>query len=169
MNPLSTNLAVPGPSSLETSPQRVRFRSRVRIASGLHKHYSVDSSPASSVSAPLRYQTDESEADQPGAASADNAASLTQVLSMEASNAWLSRMHLMKSSGRKRRERERLLTQDEDERTPLTESLRKHPLYTIPVPSNDPEDEDLGAGLMDEDVSSGGWTERVFNRHVRFC
>lgn len=46
---------------------RVRFRSRVRIGSGRHtsRTASIDSSPSSSISAPLRYAPDELENDIP--------------------------------------------------------------------------------------------------------
>ncbi|KAH8120712.1 hypothetical protein DFH11DRAFT_85737 [Phellopilus nigrolimitatus] len=76
----SLYLPEPGPSAphvLATSPTndggvptpfRVRFRSRVRIASGLRHskqpgQCSADSSPSSSISAPLRYNPEESDAE----------------------------------------------------------------------------------------------------------
>ena len=55
--------AAAGPQK-HASPFRVRFRSRVRVGSGLRHHSnrcSVDSSPSSSYSAPLRYHHDESD------------------------------------------------------------------------------------------------------------
>jgi len=71
----SDDLEIPRSEDLPKRPTRVRFRSRVRITSGLHRHRnseqdftppsSISSSPSSSISAPLRTQA-EDEPSKPG-------------------------------------------------------------------------------------------------------
>ncbi|THH12829.1 hypothetical protein EW146_g7323 [Bondarzewia mesenterica] len=86
--------STPGPRPLA----RVRFRSRVRITSGLRHHrgarpQSVDSSgsgsPSSSISAPLRYRADE----------AAPRGLLSQRLSLLATSAWKKRRLAYSDSG----------------------------------------------------------------------
>lgn len=172
---------------------RVRFRSRVRITSGLRRSRhtqgptstpssSASGSPSSSISAPLRWQADESSPWGP----------LGNRLNAYArANGWRRSTSL-----RAKQERERLLQQvsggqglladiDADERTPLNAGRKGRVLYVDAGLDSGMDADDEGARLLEDEIDEAGqamraaalerekeamfgpWPWRIFNRHVR--
>ncbi|KAH9891243.1 hypothetical protein C8Q73DRAFT_116072 [Cubamyces lactineus] len=177
---------------------RVRFRSRVRITSGVHRHRhststangtptpcsSASDSPSSSISAPLRYQSDENGAWGP----------LGKRLSAYAAGGgWSRRTHTPQIQvqtqqrvqieqpvppravvgGRIRGGKAR---RGYDERTPLIRPDRRR-MYVESEEEEDvhgrddrlsPEERALRAAALrrEEEAVFGRWPWRIFNRHV---
>ena len=188
-NPITTtsNRPPPPPISLDDdqtpmvaarhSIPRVRFRSRVRITSGLHSssrsknrgstsrnstaedgigtaNTSVSGSPSSSISAPLRYQADENNVLGPLGRRIN---SLAQTKNKR--NGHLRRTNIGSSVS---------------ERTPFLRSSEHGPApdYTHQRRergriASESDEEDLGRGLKrEEDIIFGQWPWRVFNRRA---
>ncbi|OJT11583.1 hypothetical protein TRAPUB_11892 [Trametes pubescens] len=168
---------------------RVRFRSRVRITSGVHRHRhsmnvngtptpcsSASDSPSSSISAPLRYQADENGAWGP----------LGKRLSAYAAGNWQRRAqgptHTQRvpqdvpvigppPGGRVRGGK---TARAHHERTPLLRPGRQRS-YTEEEEDETQTEEELGpeeramrtaALRREEEAVFGKWPWRIFNRHV---
>lgn len=135
----------------------VRFRSRVRITSGIHGLSTSSSSTASSsISVPLRgsgtYDTSKFLSVPPAPT-----ASLSEMLPTVATNAWLNEIA---AAGRKRR---RTSSRASDERSPLI--IARPRSYTEPD-ADDVFDRLQRAGRKTEaQVMFGKWPWRLFNWH----
>lgn len=164
---------------------RVRFRSRVRITSGLRRSRhpghptsspssSASGSPSSSISAPIRWQSDENGAWGP----------LGRRLSAYANgNGWQKRL-----APSARAQQQTQIRSKMDERTPLIRPGRQNVGYVDSTLDGGGEADDEGAvdGEMEdsdeepepdsamraaalkreEEATFGKWPSRLFNRHV---
>ncbi|KAI0063133.1 hypothetical protein BV25DRAFT_1899482 [Artomyces pyxidatus] len=151
--------AHPDPTLAPASPTlaRVRFRSRVRITSGLRHSRrqarspdsSAESSPSSSISVPLRHQADENNPRGP----------LGKRISVLAANAWQKRRHTAFDPSRADEER--------GERTPLTRGSTPR-MYGDhgEEAQQESEQEYLARVRREEELAFGKWPWRALNRHV---
>ncbi|KAI8983244.1 hypothetical protein BD414DRAFT_490354 [Trametes punicea] len=167
---------------------RVRFRSRVRITSGVHRHRhstttngtptpcsSASDSPSSSISAPLRYQSDEHGTWGP----------LGKRLSAYAAGGWPRRASVPQTPRAQVEQRTGGLVGGQvrgakgvrlyDERTPLIRPDRRR-IYTEPDRGEEaqtrddhltPEERALRTAALrrEEEAVFGKWPWRIFNRH----
>ncbi|KAI0358816.1 hypothetical protein OH77DRAFT_1420298 [Trametes cingulata] len=176
------------PPTRPTGP-RVRFRSRVRITSGLHRHRhsttggtptpcsSASDSPSSSISAPLRYQADENGAWGPlgkrlsAYAAAGGWQRRTQVSQQQ--RVQVSQPTETRPGGRIRHGGKG--GRSYNERTPLLRPGRQRP-YTEEEEDEDADrrDDQLSAEersmraaalRREEEAVFGKWPWRIFNRH----
>ncbi|KIJ45245.1 hypothetical protein M422DRAFT_30101 [Sphaerobolus stellatus SS14] len=158
-----------------TSARRrtVRFRSRVRIGSGIHSFSASSStceSAASSISVPLRG----SGPTESNRMSDTNFEPLSAMLDSESTNQWLNGLSAARR-GRPRQSSQSSRSSLSDERTPLNSSRRR--LYTQPdeaIEDIDEEEQDrlrVASRKTAEEVMFGKWPWRVFNLHVsrRLC
>lgn len=143
----------------------VRFRSRVRITSGIHSMSASSSlcgSSASSISVPLRGSGAYESKNMPGDAGAT--ASLSEMLPSQAMNGWLN--ELAAASRERRRNipssHGSPMADDRSERTPLRSATRR--MYTEPE-EEDPDEEVErirgGARKSEEQVMFGKWPWRL--------
>jgi hypothetical protein len=174
----------PAPSEPAESPTRsriVRFRSRVRITSGIHQRNesastSTSASESSSMSAPLRSPTEEHVRPQPNSSflNGNHAASLSALLSADAASAWLrgkgNQSSQSKGSGGLRGRRTTMLPSAATEHSPLITASDIRRDYLATHPNGDDEvDEEMrkrAAMKSQEDVVFGTWPGRLLNRHV---
>lgn len=167
--------AQPFPSSSQprdvdsSSPSRqrtVRFRSRVRITSGIH---SSCGSPSSSISVPLQGPH--------GPNVSTSTAPLADMLPSTAASAWPSSLSSpRKASGNGRRnDPASPRSPHVDERTPLAPASHPGPRRSYTEHSEDEAEEDEDAELdrlraaarkSEEQVMFGKWPCRLLNRHV---
>lgn len=182
-------LDTPVSENVPERPSRVRFRSRVRITSGLNRHRhtsyseqdahqisfsrssSLSGSPSSSISAPLRNQA-EDEVGKPGWGTLGQRVSI------------LAQGNLQRRKQREQREQALLAKSvrlginvptsqqyGADERTPLINSSSPYPyLRRNSEPfngSNDSREDGTDRLARDVDIVFGPWPIRLWNHHVR--
>jgi len=154
---------------------RVRFRSRVRIGSGTKHHRkdradgtqeSINSSPSSSISAPLRYAPEAEERPRD-----PRPAALSEVLPADSATHWLQSRSRIRKGPRKSRS----IGDDPDERTPLNSSGRRALKYGSQSGNPEAIDEQGEAARLraeealrkrnEDEVAFGPWPWRFFNRH----
>lgn len=150
---------------------RVRFRSRVRIGSGIHKgtggRYSAGSSPSSSISAPLRYQTDMDDSEN-SPHEDEGSAPVPHDDRFDAATAHLLQRHMMSPRVRRRRKKP---SWSVDERSPLMSHTSRPRSYIRSRSDSDDEDShDMQCQMLrrkiQEDAIFGKWPGRLLNRHV---
>lgn len=170
------------PHSLPERQNRVRFRSRVRIASGLNRHRhslegvdylsyspesSISGSPSSSISVPLRTPIDE-QVGKPGWGTLGQRVSMFAKGQMErrSRREQKERLGLGASSFRKRGERGALIIPyyaQITEETPLLLSSARN--GSCPDLTRDDEASQLAREI---DMVFGPWPGRLANHHVSF-
>ena len=171
------------PYSIPERPNRVRFRSRVRIASGLNRHrhslqevdyispdyspeLSISSSPSSSISVPLRTPTDE-QVGKPGWGTLGQRVSMFARGQMERSRhrEQKERLGLGVSSFRNGVERGRR----EALAIPYYAQISEETPLLLSSAANDLTREDEASQLAREiDMVFGPWPDRLANHHVSF-
>ncbi|KAL6305676.1 hypothetical protein BKA93DRAFT_816830 [Sparassis latifolia] len=155
---------------------RVRFRSRVRITSGVHRHRnsmsavngtstpsSASDSPSSSISAPLRYQADENTGWGP----------LGKRLSAYASAGGWQRRGIPSAHGTPNGHSHGTQTRvgvgagRVNERTPLVHSRRRPPYDDDDVREDEEEDSQERESRVkrEQDSEFGTWPMRILNPH----
>lgn len=159
----------------DISPPRqrtIRFRSRVRITSGVHSVSSSHGSPSSSISVPLHGPHGPD-------VSMSTASPSGRLPSAAAANAWLSNLSSSHKASSVRRERRRNSASPHsphvDERTPLASASQSGSRRSYTEQSEDEVEDDADPELdrlraaarkSEEQVMFGKWPWRVFNRHV---
>jgi hypothetical protein len=202
--PTTSNLAYPGPESSDMvlsghqcdeqeiplsedppqRPTRVRFRSRVRITSGLHRYRnseqdcgsftpasSISGSASSSISAPLRTQA-EDEAGKPGWGTLGQRVS---ILARGKADRRL-KFHRHRERIRELQSHRGIIPGDNDgllanERTPLSGSSLPYSYLHGEIVNREMFNsvENEAEVLANEiDLVFGRWPNRLFNHHVRF-
>jgi len=145
----------------------VRFRSRVRIGSGIHSLSASSStcdSGASSISVPLR-GSGHHEANR---MSDTNSEPLSAMLPSQATSDWLNELSAARR-GKRSDSRTSAQSSLSDERTPLNSSRRR--MYTEPQPAGEGDEEELdrlsgAARKTEEEVMFGKWPWRLLSLHV---
>jgi hypothetical protein len=170
--PSSSQLSkVDGTPDVDASPSHqrtIRFRSRVRIASGVHSVSSSPGSRSSSISVPLQGPH--------GPHVSANTSPLSEMLPAAAANVWLRSVSSSRRASSDRLEIWRNSASPRsshvDERTPFASRSRRS--YTEQTEDEaqeegDAELERLQAATRksEEQVMFGKWPWRILNRHVR--
>ncbi|KAF8530938.1 hypothetical protein JB92DRAFT_2854384 [Gautieria morchelliformis] len=160
---------VDGMPDVDASPSRqrtIRFRSRVRIASGVHSVSSSRGSRSSSISVPLQGPH--------GPNVSANTSPLSEMLPSEAANAWSRSLSSSRKASSDRPEIRRKSASPRssrvDERTPFASGSRRS--YTEQTEDEVQEDSDAelerlqaAARKSEEQVMFGKWPWRILNRH----
>ncbi|GJJ13870.1 hypothetical protein Clacol_008127 [Clathrus columnatus] len=149
-------------------PRMVRFRSRVRIGSGIRNISSSSStcgSVSSSISVPLRESG--SLASRPNL-TGHTTASLTEMLTTDATNAWLQGLSTVRRA--KRQPRNETGLNQNTNRSPTERTALLARVYSYAEPTENDLDNELdriqaAARKTEEEVVFGKWPWRLFNRY----